>query len=153
MGKIGLGAAVVIALGITVGGLVIGAQAQGTPPGPPPGMEGGPGGPAGWGHGMMHRWMPGWMQGHGDGHGGMPHHPGHPMMGLIFPAEDRALTPPEVQKIAEAFLLWNGNRSWKVANVAENQDNTVSFNFAAPDGTVIAKFAVDKKTGHFHRLG
>jgi hypothetical protein len=151
----GLGAATVIALGIAVGGAVIGAQAQGTPPGPPPGMDGGPGGS---GRGMMHGWMPGWMHRgeHGPGggeHGWMAHHRWQPMMGLFYPAEDRALTAPEVQKIAEALLLWNGNRAWKVTNVAENQDNTVSFNFAAPDGTVIAKFSVDKKTGHFHRLG
>jgi hypothetical protein len=99
---------------------------------------------------MMHGW------GHGpDGHehGGEHHRPWHAMMGLFYPVEDRALTGPEVQKIAEAFLLWHGNRTWKVANIAENQDNTVSFAFAAPDGTVIAKFSVDKKTGHFHRLG
>jgi hypothetical protein len=83
--------------------------------------------------------------------GGMHHH--WPMGGLVFPAEDRALSGGDVQKIAEAFLLWNGNRTWKVANVAENQDNTVSFAFAAPDGTVIARFSVDRKTGRFHRLG
>ncbi len=83
----------------------------------------------------------------------MHHRPEMPMMGLFYPTEDKALSGPDVQKIAEAFLLWNGNRTWKVANVAENQDNTVSFAFAAPDGTVIARFAVDRKTGHFRRLG
>ena len=25
---------------------------------------------------------------------------------LVYPQEDRKLTPPDVQKIAEAFLLW-----------------------------------------------
>ena len=30
---------------------------------------------------------------------------------LIYPQQDRNLTPPDVQKIAEAFLLWRGNHS------------------------------------------
>ena len=37
---------------------------------------------------------------------------------LVYRQEDRKLTPPDVQKIAEAFLLWNGNHSWKVVDVA-----------------------------------
>jgi hypothetical protein len=75
------------------------------------------------------------------------------MMRLIYPTDDRALSGADVQKIAEAYLLWNGNRTWKVSGVTENQDNTVSFAFSAPDGTMIARFSVDRKSGHFHRLG
>ena len=37
---------------------------------------------------------------------------------LIYRQQDRQLGPPDVQKIAEAFLLWNGNHSWKVIDVA-----------------------------------
>ena len=33
---------------------------------------------------------------------------------LIYRQQDRKLTPPDVQKIAEAFLLWHGNHTWKV---------------------------------------
>jgi hypothetical protein len=135
-----IGAAIVV-------GIDHGADAQPAPPGMGPGPDGAPPHP-GW---AMH--MP-WD--HHDGHSmgeAMHHNPMMGMMRLIVPAEDRALTGGDVQKIAESYLLWNGNRTWKVANVAENQDNTVSFAFAAPDGTVIAKFAVDRKTGHFRRLG
>jgi hypothetical protein len=99
------------------------------------------------------------MPHHGPmGFGGWMHHPGfHGMhrlrqFALIFPAADRALTGADVQKIAEAFLLWNGNHSWKVTNVAEEQDR-VTFAFATPDGTVIARFAMDRHTGRPTRLG
>ncbi len=146
MRKILLSTAAVVALGLSVaGGMVVAAQAQSAP-----GMEGHDGGPMGR-PGEGPHGPGGWMH---HGHGGwMHHHDPMRMLGLFYPAEDRALTGSDVQKIAEAFLLFNGNRSWKVANVAENQDNTVSFAFAAPDGTVIARFAVDRKSGHFHRLG
>ncbi len=151
-------AGVAVALGAaTLGSMDVAAQAQTAPGAMPPEVQAGPnghpmGGPPGWG---MH--MP-WHVPQGGGPeggrlGGWMHHGPHmPMMGLFYPSEDRALTGPDVQKIAEAFLLWNGNRAWKVANVVENQDNTVTFAFAAPDGTVIARFAVDRKSGHFHRL-
>jgi hypothetical protein len=94
------------------------------------------------------------------GYGGPPHPP-HFMHhgwrgafgGLIYRPEDRQLTAPEVQKIAEAFLLWNGNRTWKVAEVAERPDNLVGFAFATPDGSVIARFTMDRKTGRVSRIG
>ena len=41
---------------------------------------------------------------------------------LVYPQEDRKLTPPDVQKIAEAFLLWHGNHTWKVVEVAPAAD-------------------------------
>ncbi len=147
MRKIFVAAGAVLALGAaTAGGLAVVAQAQPAPPGMPMGIQDGPHGPAmggrpGWG---AHMHPPG---------GGWMHRGRMAMMRLIYPTDDRALTGADVQKIAEAYLLWNGNRTWKVSGVTENQDNTVSFAFSAPDGTMIARFSVDRKSGHFHRLG
>jgi hypothetical protein len=73
--------------------------------------------------------------------------------GLFFPPTDRQLTPPDVQKIAEAFLLWNGNHTWKVIDVAPMPDGQVSFAYAAPDNTIIARFSMDTKTGRLTRTG
>ena len=70
---------------------------------------------------------------------------------LIYPAQDRNLSGADVQKIAEAFLLFNGNHSWKVTEVTE-QPETVGFAFATPDGTAIAHFAMDRHTGRPERL-
>ena len=72
---------------------------------------------------------------------------------LIYRPEDRQLTPADVQKIAEAVLLWNGNRTWKVTEVAEAPDNTVAFAFATQDGSVVARFKMDRKTGRVTRTG
>jgi hypothetical protein len=72
---------------------------------------------------------------------------------LFTRVDDKQLTVADVQKIAEAILLRHGNHSWKIINVVANQDNTVSFAFGAADGTVIARFAMDTKTGHLRRIG
>ena len=40
--------------------------------------------------------------------------------------------PPDVQKIAEAFLLWNGNHTWKVVDVAPTSDGAIGFALATP---------------------
>ena len=71
---------------------------------------------------------------------------------LIWRPDDRKLTPPDVQKIAEGFLLWNGNHTWKVINVATDGD-VIGFDLAASDGSVIARFTMDPKTGHLARRG
>ena len=70
---------------------------------------------------------------------------------LVYPAPDRALSGPDVQKIAEAFLLFNGNHSWKVTEVTE-EPNRVTFALATPDGTAIAHFAMDRHTARPERL-
>ena len=73
---------------------------------------------------------------------------------LFARTEDKELTASDVQKIAEALLLWHGNHTWKVIHVAANpKDNTVNFAFGAADGTLIAQFAMDTKTGRLHRIG
>ncbi len=71
---------------------------------------------------------------------------------LIYRAEDRKLTPPDVKKIAEGFLLWNGNRTWQVLNVVPDGD-LIGFDLGTKEGSVIAHFTMDSKTGRLRRLG
>ena len=71
--------------------------------------------------------------------------------GLIYPSPDRALSGADVQKIAEAYLLLNGNHGWKVTNVTETPDR-VTFALATPDGAAIAHFAMDRHTARPERL-
>jgi len=139
--------------GAVAGSMVQLAAAQQTPPaGPPteqPGMmehQGMMGRPGMMEHPGWMRWMQ-WRHMHEGRAGGLR------AFALFYRPADRQLTAGDVQKIAEALLLWHGNHSWKVADVAENPDNTVGFAYAAPDGTVIAKFTIDRKTGHIARVG
>jgi hypothetical protein len=131
--------------GVTTGVLLAQAQPAGPPPdgpgGPPGGfMRHGPGmGPdAPWG---------GWMREHHAHRMGMMR-----KFALIYRTDDRKLTPPDVQKIAEAFLLWNGNHTWKVLNVKPAGD-AIGFDLGAADGSVIASFTMDPKTAHVDRKG
>jgi hypothetical protein len=134
------------------GGLATGAalsfaqQAPGPHPGGP--MMGGPamGGPGPDGGRWMHH------------HGFMHRAEGGPVGGmrafaLVYRQQDRNLTPADVQKIAEAFLLFNGNHSWKVTDVAATSDGKIGFSMAATDGTVIAKFTMDPHTAKLTRIG
>jgi len=132
--------------GFAAGCLLTQAGAQPAPPpvaGDPP-QPGGPGAPSGWRMGP-HPGGPGWQR--------------HAMIhrartfGLLYRVDDRQLTGPEVQKIAEALLLWNGNRTWKVTEVAAAPDGKVSFAFATADGSAIARFTMDSKTGRVTRIG
>jgi hypothetical protein len=117
------------------------------PPPPPPGdMQHGPGRdagmrrPGGYGdrmRGAMDR-RGGWMQ-------------RMRQYALVYPARDRALTGADVQKIAESYLLLNGNHTWKVTEVVEQPD-TVLFAFATPDGDAIAHFSMDRHTGRPTRV-
>ena len=78
--------------------------------------------------------------------------PPSPFRGLIFRKQDKALTAAEGQKIAEAILLWHGERDWKVADVAE-EEGVIRFAFATSDGGVIARFTMDRRTGRIRRVG
>jgi hypothetical protein len=130
-----------------IGGAATGAflaDAQQPPPGPGkmgPGMMGGgmmddqPMPPRPWTHGM-HEHRPAWGT-----------------FGLVFRHEDRALAPADVQKIAEAFLLWNGNHSWRIVDVAATQDGPIGFSVATQEGSLIAKFTMDPHTGRVTRVG
>jgi hypothetical protein len=72
---------------------------------------------------------------------------------LVYRQEDRKLTPPDVQKIAEAFLLWNGNHTWKVVEVAPTTDGAIGFGLATQEGSVIARFTMDPHSGQVTRAG
>ncbi len=135
--------------GVVIGGAATGAfLAQAQPPTPP-----GAGGPPPWGPHAM-----GWMMPHGPGMPGGPGGPGGgPGLGmmrafaLVYPQPDRNLSPQDVQKIAEAFLLFHGNHTWKVVEVAPAADGTIGFALATQEGSVIARFTMDPHTGHVTR--
>jgi hypothetical protein len=123
---------------LTIGGAASGVLIANAQPAPPAGMEGRPG--------------MGWMQRGEDGHRGERMRRMR-TFGLIYPQEDRKLTPPDVQKIAEAFLLWNGNHSWKVVEVAPTADGDIGFALATQEGSVIARFTMDPHTARVTRTG
>jgi len=138
------------AAAFVIGGIATGAVlSEAQPPAPPaPVMDGAPP--------PRHAWMGGWGHHHGPGErDGMMHQRGEMMRAsrLIYRAPDRQLAPADVQKIAEAFLLWNGNHTWKVVNVAPSSDGPVGFSFATPEGGVIATFTMDPHTGKIARKG
>jgi hypothetical protein len=121
--------------GATAGILVADAQ----PTQPPSAMESRP------------PWI-GWM------HRGQDRRPGDGMrrprtFALIHPQQDRNLTPPDVQKIAEAFLLWRGNHTWKVVEVAPAADGGIGFALATQEGSVIARFTMDPHSARVTRTG
>jgi hypothetical protein len=134
-----------------IGGIATGAvlsQAQPTPP-PVQEMDGGtmhaganpdghPG--MGWRHHMMREGMRGRL---------------HNLrtFALVYRQEDRNLAPADVQKIAEAFLLWNGNHTWKVSNVAPTADGPIGFSLTTPEGSVVGKFTMDPHNGRIQRVG
>lgn len=130
-----IAAAAALVIGAAGGGALL-ANAQPAPP-PPAAMDAGPG---------PHEWM---RRMHDE-------HRAHPMRGtfaLVYGEQDRALTPADVQKIAEAFLLWRGNHTWKVTGVAATPDGPIGFAVATSDGSVIAKFTMDPHTGRVTRTG
>jgi len=130
--------------GATVGSLISYAQPA-PPPGPGPGMDG-PGMAApGWQRGGQMAWMHRFREGRG------PIAPG--TFALVFRQADRNLSPPDVQKIAEAFLLWRGNHTWKVVDAAAASDGAIGFSLATQEGSVIAKFTMDPHTGRVTRVG
>jgi hypothetical protein len=72
---------------------------------------------------------------------------------LVHRQRDRQLSPADVQKIAEAFLLWNGNHSWKVTEVAATSDGAIGFALTTAEGSVIARFTMDPHSGRVTRNG
>ena len=129
------------AAAFVIGGAVTGAVLSQAQPAPPPQheLDGAPPprpGMMGWRHGMMHN---------------RPFNPRD--FALIYRQEDRQLAPADVQKIAEAFLLWNGNHTWKVTNINSAADGAIGFSLTTPEGSVVAKFTMDPHTGRIHRVG
>jgi hypothetical protein len=134
-------AAAFVVGGATVGSLISYAQPA-PPPGPGPAMDG-PGRPHP-GPGPM-----GWAQ-NWRGH----HHPIRPgTFALVFRQKDRNLSPQDVQKVVEGFLLWRGNHTWKVIDVAPASDGAIGFSLATQEGSVIAKFTMDPHSGRVTRVG
>jgi hypothetical protein len=123
------------------------------PPGGPPAASddrGPPGGPAGgpppWargGHGRDHH--------HGPRMGG-PMGPRGPLSGLVMNRDNKQLTAEEATKIAEGFLLWMGERNWKIANAVQ-QDDVIAFDLTTAEGSRIARFTMDRRTGRVQRVG
>jgi hypothetical protein len=130
-----------------IGGIATGAVLSQAQPAPPPAQaDGAPPRPwAGW----LNRQHPG-PDGAGWRHreGGMLRN-----FALIYRAPDRQLSPADVQKIAEAFLLWNGNHTWKVTDVAATDAGPIGFSLSTPEGSVVAKFTIDPHTAKLERVG
>jgi hypothetical protein len=72
---------------------------------------------------------------------------------LVYRQADRQLSPEDVQKIAEAFLLWNGNHTWKVTDVAATGPGRIGFSLSTPEGSVVAKFTIDPHSAKLERVG
>ena len=122
------------------GGIATGAVLSQAQPAPPPGehIVGEPGQHPGMG-GMRH---------------GEHQRPFNPRsFALIYRQPDRQLGTADVQKIAEGFLLWNGNHSWKVTDVVATADGPIGFSFTTPEGSMVAKFTMDPHTGRIARAG
>jgi hypothetical protein len=145
MRKIILAATTAFVLGGIATGAVL-SQAQ--PPGPPAAQIDGAPPPA------PHPWM-GWMHHHPgpDGAGWQHREGGLRKFALIYRQADRQLAPADVQKIAEAFLLWNGNHTWKVTDVAPTSAGPIGFSLSTAEGSVVAKFTIDPHTGKIERVG
>jgi len=142
------------AVAFVVGGITTGAvlsQAQPAPPAPPnpPAMgmmeDHGP-------HGMMEGRGPhGMMGGMHEMEGHRPFH--RRDFALLYRQPDLKLAPADVQKIAEAFLLWHGNHTWKISDVTSTPEGPIAFSVTTPEGSVVAKFTMDPHTGRIVRIG
>jgi hypothetical protein len=115
-----------------------------TPDAPPPGAPA-PGGPMGWASRPdMAPGMPGAM---------WRMHQLVRTWGLFFNQRDKNLSDSDVQVLAEAILLVHGNHNWKVIDVADAADGEATFAYAAADGSVIARFEIDRHSGRIVRIG
>jgi hypothetical protein len=132
------------AAAFVIGGIATGAVLSRAQPAPPPVQQtDGPPlrpGMMAWGHHMMRGGMNG-------------RHVDLRAFALVYRQEDRNLAPADVQKIAEVFLVWNGNHAWKVTNVAATADGPIGFSLTTPEGSVVAKFTMDPHTGRIRRVG
>ncbi len=137
----------------------MGAYAQGGPPGGPggPGMmtEGGQRGP-----GMGPRGEggpPPWMmaeRGRRGEHRGYHEHGGRggPFAQFFINRDNKNLTNDDVKKIAEAGLLWFGERNWRIGEVKDAGSRTAEFALTTENGGVIARFTMDRDTGRVRRI-
>jgi hypothetical protein len=156
-----------LAGGLATAGLVgygagkIGAHAQGGPGMMGQGMMGqgmGPGmgqgmGP-GMGQGMGQGMGPGMMgeRGHGGGHRHMGGRHGGPFAGFFINRDNKNLSNDDVKAIAEAGLLWFGERGWAIGEVKDAGSRTAEFTLTTREGGVIARFTMDRDTGRIRRV-
>lgn len=157
---------VLVAGGLAAAGLVgygigaMGAFAQG---GPGMGPRMGPGGPGM----MMERgdapaapgWGPGWWR---EGRGGDrpgpgfyrgEHRHGGPFGRFFIHRDAKNLSNDEVRKIAEALLLWFGERNWRIGEVTDAGARTARFTLTTAEGGVIAVFEMHRDSGRIRRVG
>jgi hypothetical protein len=127
------------AAAFVVGGVATGAVLSQAQPAPPAAVADGQ---AQQTPGPPHHWM-GWRR----------MHPGLRNFALIYRQSDRQLDSADVRKIAEAFLLWNGNHAWKVTDVAATADGPIGFSLTTPEGSVVARFTMDPHTARITRVG
>jgi hypothetical protein len=132
------------AAAFVIGGIATGAVLSQAQPAPPPAQQtdSQPARPGmmGWRHHMMRDGM------HGKRFN-------FRAFALIYRQPERNLAPADVQKIAEAFLLWNGNHTWKVTNVAPTAEGPIGFSLTTPEGSLVAKFTMDPHSGRIERVG
>lgn len=104
-------------------------------------------GPGMMGPQMMHQMMRGMKQGMMSGmmgRQGMRMGPGM-MMGRRV--TDRKLDASEVERILSGMLAWHGNRRLKIGKVEDKDGDTVIAEIQTVDGSLVAKLAVNRKTG------
>lgn len=118
------------------------------------------GGPGMMGQGMIGERGPGggpppWAQqgGRGDHHHMRGHHHGRgPFAGFFINRDNKNLTNDDVRKIAEAGLLWFGERGWRIGEVKDAGSRTAEFALTTENGGVIARFTMDRDTGRVRRI-
>jgi hypothetical protein len=136
------------AVAFVTGGIATGAVLSQAQPTPPPAQQLDRAPPA------EDHWAAGW--GHSQGAEGGPwihHHGGRRAFALIYRQPDRQLAPADVQKIVEGFLLWNGNHTWKITDVAPTTDGAIGFSLTTQEGSVVARFTMDPHTAKVARVG
>jgi hypothetical protein len=82
---------------------------------------------------------------------GGQHGPG-PFAGFFINRDNKNLTNDDVRKIAEAGLLWFGERGWKIGEVKDAGSRTAEFALTTENGGVIARFTMDRDTGRVRRI-
>jgi len=159
-----------LAAGLASAGLVgygagkMGAHAQGGPGMMGQGMmgQGQEQGQGMMGQGMMGQGMMG-ERGRGAGpraeggrgehrHMGGQHHGRGPFAGFFINRDNKNLTNDDVKKIAEAGLLWFGERGWKIGEVKDAGSRTAEFALTTENGGVIARFTMDRDSGRVRRI-
>lgn len=145
MRKTVIAAVTALSLAGAAGGAAVAfGQPMPPPPANGPGMNvpppPGPDGPSAWMHRMWRMRMR-----------NRPFMPG--TFALFDRRVDRQLGPQDVQVIAQGILLWNGNHTWRVSDIQPGPNDTIQFAYTAPDGTSIARFAINVHTGRIIRTG